>query len=308
VIREICQRVYVLNEGILVETAEGLFPAIAVTAAKGPRSPAFLPDPRTSASSTSSSSFFEVRSLRKCFRRNGKSFLALDGVSLRLREGETYALVGESGSGKSTLALSMLALQGVDGGAVLYKGEDLLQAGAVRMRALRREIRLLFQHPEAVLNGGMTVFAILAEGLEKDRKVNRAEIRGRVLKALEQVHLSGEYARRYPHHLSSGEKQRVAIARALITEPKLLVCDEPVASLDHAIQKRILELLRELQEKMGLTYFFISHNLEWVNQMAQRVGVMYQGKIVEELSVEDFNLEKAQHPYTRLLLASSPGS
>ncbi len=293
VIRETCDRAYALEGGGLVETPLPVIPA-------SPNRPISFP-----VYTEASPPLLEVRDLRKTFRRDGKSFPALDGVSLKLRQGETYALVGESGSGKSTLALSILALQEVNGGSVLYNGENLLDADAARMRNLRREIRMLFQHPEAVLNGGMTVSAILAEGLEKDGEFARSEIRPRVAEILEKVHLHAEYGRRYPRNLSSGEKQRVAIARSLITRPKLLVCDEPVASLDFTVQTKILELLGELQLEMGLTYLFISHNLDRVKELAHRIGVMYQGKIVEELAAEDFTLEKAAHPYTRLLLESS---
>jgi oligopeptide/dipeptide ABC transporter ATP-binding protein len=247
-----------------------------------------------------------LRDVRKRFTQGRKSFWGLDGVSLTLEEGRTYALVGESGSGKSTLALSLMVLQDVDGGEILYKGENLVAAGKARMQALRREIRMLFQHPEAVLNSGMTIEAILSEGLEREGRLPRDEIARRVAESLEQVRLDPSHAKRYPSNLSSGEKQRVTIARALITRPRLLVCDEPVASMDLAIQSQIMALLQEFQSRLGLTYLFISHNLELVKLLAHRIGVMYMGKLIEESSTRDFTVDQARHPYTRLLLASVP--
>ncbi len=248
----------------------------------------------------------EVKKVRKRFTQGRKTFWGLDEVSLHLDEGRTYALVGESGSGKSTLALSLMVLQGTDGGEIRYRGEDLLKAGKPRLRVLRREIRMLFQHPEAVLNSGMTVEAILTEGLEREKGLTREEIRRRMEEALEQVRLDASHARRYPSNLSSGEKQRVTIARALITRPRMLVCDEPVSSLDLAIQSQVMGLLKEFQARLGLTYLFISHNLELVKLLAHRIGVMYMGHLIEESSTEDFTVEQARHPYTRLLLASVP--
>lgn len=318
VIQEICSRVYVLYQGSVVEngeTSEVLrhyrhsYTGDLVRAFMSLGQHSIGKDGHTVPSPVigdSETPLMEVRNIRKCFRREGKSFLALDCVSLSLREGETYALAGESGSGKSTLALSMLALQGVDGGEIFFRGENFPGADKARMRELRRQIRLLFQHPEAVLNGGMTVSAIISEGLEKDGELNRAEIRQRVLEALEQVRLDPGHGKRFPANLSSGEKQRVTIARALITRPRLLVCDEPMANLDLVMQGQILELLRGLQQRLGLTYLLISHNLELVKSLAHRIGVMYMGRIVEEATAGDFTMERARHPYTKLLLASAP--
>ena len=310
VIQEISQRVYVMHRGEVVESGETQkvlrnfqhpYTASLVQAFAH-----FGDRPAKGVASSTGTALLEIRALRKRFQHDDKSIWALDAVSLTLREGETYALVGESGSGKSTLALSMMALQTVESGEVLYKGENVLQADKKRMRILRRELRMLFQHPEAVLNPGMSVGAILSEGLEKDGEFTTEEIRKRVLEVLDQVHLDRSHARRFPGNLSTGEKQRVAIARALITRPKLLVCDEPVSSLDLAIQSQIMELLREFQERLGLTYLFISHNLGLVKLLAHRIGVMYMGRLVEEAPTEEFTIEGARHPYTRLLLASVP--
>ena len=248
----------------------------------------------------------QVRALRKRFTQGKRSFLALNDISLDIPLGRTYGLVGESGSGKSTLGLSLMALQEVDAGTISYKGEDFLKAGKSRMLELRKEIRMLFQHPEGVLNSGMTIADILAEGLEREGKVDPAEKKRRVVEALDQVRLDPVHGSRYPANLSSGEKQRATIARALITRPAFLVCDEPVASLDLAIQSQVMSLLKEFQRHLGLTYLFISHNLALVKILAESIGVMYMGYLVEEAKVEHFTVAGARHPYTRLLLASTP--
>lgn len=165
---------------------------------------------------------------------------------------------------------------------------------------------MLFQHPEGVLNSGMTIESILAEGLEREGRVGAGETRRRVAEALEQVRLDPGHGARYPSNLSSGEKQRATIARALITKPAFLVCDEPVASLDLAIQSQVMSLLKEFQRHLGLSYLFISHNLALVKILADRIGVMYMGYLVEEARVEHFTVAGVRHPYTRLLLASTP--
>ncbi len=248
----------------------------------------------------------ELRGLRRRFSQGSRSFLALNDISLSIPKGKTYGLVGESGSGKSTLALSLMALQPIDAGSVLYGGKDVLSLHGKDMRVLRRDMRMLFQHPEGVLNSGMTIADILAEGLERERGIDAAERKRRVAEALEQVRLDPSHGARYPSNLSSGEKQRVTIARALITKPAFLVCDEPVASLDLAIQSQIISLLKDLQTGMGLSYLFISHNLALVKILADRIGVMYMGYLVEEARVEHFSVDGVRHPYSRLLLASAP--
>jgi peptide/nickel transport system ATP-binding protein len=248
----------------------------------------------------------EVRNLSRTFSQGKRSFLALNAISLGIPKGKTYGLVGESGSGKSTLALSLMALQPVEKGEVIYNGRDILKLSKKRMLILRREMRMLFQHPEAVLNSGMTIESILAEGLERESGLSSQERRRRVAEALEQVRLDPSHGARYPSNLSSGEKQRVTIARALITKPAFLACDEPVASLDLAIQSQVMSLLKEFQATLGLTYLFISHNLPLVKILADRIGVMYMGYLVEEARVDHFTVAGVRHPYTRLLLASAP--
>lgn len=277
-----------------------------LTKAHGPGTPSTTNLDRLSAAARTGENVLEVRNLRKRFAQGTRSFLALNDISFSIPMGKTYGLVGESGSGKSTLGLSIMALQGVDGGEIHYKGEDILKHNPARMLILRKEIRMLFQHPEGVLNSGMTIESILAEGLEREGRVPADVVRRRVSEALEQVRLDPGHGTRYPSNLSSGEKQRVTIARALITKPAFLVCDEPVASLDLAIQSQVMSLLKEFQRHLGLSYLFISHNLSLVKILADRIGVMYMGYLVEEARVEHFTVSGVRHPYTRLLLASTP--
>jgi peptide/nickel transport system ATP-binding protein len=274
--------------------------------AHGPGTPSHSHLDRLSRTDAPPENIVEVRGLRKTFSQGTRSFLALNDISLSIPKGRTYGLVGESGSGKSTLGLSLMALQEVDGGEIRYKGEDILKLTKARMLILRRELRMLFQHPEGVLNSGMTIEAILAEGLEREGNVPPQERRRRVSEALEQVRLDPAHGARYPSNLSSGEKQRATIARALITKPAFLVCDEPVASLDLAIQSQVMSLLKEFQRHLGLSYLFISHNLSLVKILADRIGVMYMGYLVEEARVEHFTVHGVRHPYSRLLLASTP--
>lgn len=248
----------------------------------------------------------EVKNLCKTFAQGNRKFLALNHISISMSKGKTYGLVGESGSGKSTLGLSIMALQGVDSGEIVYQNHDILKVSKSKLRELRKEIRMLFQHPEGVLNSGMTINSILAEGLEREGKLSAEEKRKRVAEALEQVRLDPSHGERYPSNLSSGEKQRVTIARALITKPAFLVCDEPVASLDLAIQSQVMSLLKTFQRHLGLSYLFISHNLSLVKILANKIGVMYMGYLVEEAAVNHFQVNEVSHPYTRLLLASTP--
>jgi peptide/nickel transport system ATP-binding protein len=276
------------------------------TKAHGPGTPSHVSMDSLSEQAESEGNIVEVRNLRKTFSQGTRSFLALNDISLSIPKGRTYGLVGESGSGKSTLGLSIMALQGVDGGEILYKGRDILKLSKAQMLVLRQEVRMLFQHPEGVLNSGMTIESILAEGLERDKKLTAADRRARVSESLEQVRLDPSHGARYPSNLSSGEKQRATIARALITKPAFLVCDEPVASLDLAIQSQVMSLLKEFQRHLGLSYLFISHNLALVKILADRIGVMYMGYLVEEARVEHFTVRGVRHPYTRLLLASTP--
>ena len=247
---------------------------------------------------------FPVR--RGVFRRAVGHVPAVDGLSFALRQGETFALVGESGCGKTTAAKSLLRLQPATGGRIRYRGRDLAGLRGAALRRLRADLQIVFQDPFASLNPRMTVADILAEGMEALAVAPApAARRARIGELLEQVGLEPKHLRRYPHEFSGGQRQRIAIARALAVEPKLIVCDEPTSALDVTIQAQILNLLRELQERRGLTYLFITHNIAVVSWMAHRVAVMRGGRIVEQGDAVEV-LQNPQHEYTRTLLAAVP--
>lgn len=232
--------------------------------------------------------------------------LAVDNVSFDLRKGETLAVVGESGSGKSTLARMLLNLIQPTSGSVLYQGRDLTKLHARQMRDVRRHLQMIFQDPYSSLHPTHTIFEIVSEGWRIHRGVERPQnYRHRVDQLLEQVGLPSAYARMYPARLSGGERQRVAIARALALSPETLVLDEPVSSLDVSIQAQVIKLLMTLQEELGLTYLFISHDLALVRVVADRVIVMSAGRVVEFGETEDV-YTRPKSDYTRSLLESSP--
>jgi peptide/nickel transport system ATP-binding protein len=231
---------------------------------------------------------------------------AVDGVSLELEPGRTLAVVGESGSGKTTLGKAILQLIRPSAGRVLFQGTDLTGLSRRRLRPLRRALQIVFQDPYSSLNPRMRVADILLEGM-RALKVGAAdgERAQRVLELLAQVGLPAEARLRYPHEFSGGQRQRIAIARALAVEPQLIVCDEPTSALDLSVQAQILNLLGELQERLGLAYLFITHNMGVVAHLAHRVAVVYLGRIVEQGSVDEV-LKAPRHPYTRALLSAVP--
>lgn len=257
-------------------------------------------------------SLLEIRNLKKYFpvgsgwfsRRDGE-VKAVDGVSLTIEEGETLGLVGESGCGKSTLGRCLLRLVEPTAGEIFFDGEDLLKLSPRAMREMRRQMQIIFQDPYASLNPRMRVGEIVGEGLEIHKLARGKQKRDRVMELLQQVGLREEHYDRYPHEFSGGQRQRIGIARALAVSPKFIVADEPVSSLDVSIQAQIINLLQELQEKMHLTYFFISHDLRVVEHISHRVAIMYLGKIVETAPGETLYRE-AKHPYTRALLSAVP--
>ena len=247
---------------------------------------------------------FPVR--RGVFRRAVGHVPAVDGLSFALREGETFALVGESGCGKTTAAKSLIRLQPATGGRVRYRGRDLAAFRGPELRRLRSDLQIVFQDPFSSLNPRMTVADILAEGMEALAvRPGPAGRRARLAELLGQVGLEPRHLSRYPHEFSGGQRQRIAIARALAVEPKLIVCDEPTSALDVTIQAQILNLLRELQERRGLAYLFITHNIAVVSWMAHRVAVMRGGRIVEQGDAVEV-LRNPRHEYTRTLLAAVP--
>jgi len=230
---------------------------------------------------------------------------AVDGVSFQLRRGETLCLVGESGSGKTTTGRSILRLIEATSGQIFFNGEDIASMNAEHMRTMRKRMQIIFQDPFGSLNPRMTVEAVLGEILKAHNLGDKAARHHRILDLLALVGLPPEAASRYPHEFSGGQRQRVGIARALAVEPELIIADEPVSALDVSIQAQILNLLKDLQKKLGLTYLFIGHDLGVVRHIADRVAVMYLGKIVELGTVDDV-FEHPTHPYTRALLQSVP--
>ena len=230
---------------------------------------------------------------------------AVDGVSFEIQEGETFALVGESGCGKTTVGRSVLRLVEPTGGRVHFDGRDVLGLGRRALRRLRREMQLIFQDPYASLNPRMTVGEIVGEALEVHRIARGGEREERVAALLERVGLSAGYRSRYPHEFSGGQRQRIGIARALALQPRFIVCDEAVSALDVSIQAQILNLLQDLQQEFRLTYLFISHDLNVVQHLADRVAVMYLGRIVENAPAAELFADP-KHPYTRALLAANP--
>lgn len=236
---------------------------------------------------------------------DGSRVQALDAVSLDIFKGETLALVGESGSGKSTFGQSLLQLQRPSAGRVIYGDQDLTTLGDKPMAALRQQLQIVFQDPLSALNPRMTVGAAIADPIRFHRLLPEHQIAARVLGVLNDVGLGGRFINHYPHQLSGGQAQRVAIGRALACRPKFIVCDEATSALDVSVQAQILNLFVDLQVEHGLTYLFISHDLAVVRHFADRVAVIYRGRIVELAPTREL-FANPMHPYTRLLLAAAP--
>lgn len=239
-----------------------------------------------------------VNHLSKTFQRRGQNVRAVDDISLTIQPGETWALVGESGSGKSTTGRLILGLTPASGGEVLFEGRSLLKQSAAQWRSVRKDMQMIFQDPLSSLDPKRSIGYSLEEPLMIHGIGNRRQA---VAEMLSRVGLRPEDAGRYPHEFSGGQRQRIGIARALILKPKLIICDEPVSALDVSIQSQILNLLMALQREYGLAYLFISHDLNVVRHIADRVGVMSRGKIVEQGSAEAI-FSRPQHDYTRYLL------
>ena len=254
----------------------------------------------------------EVRNLRKLFPvkssifKSGSSIKAVDDVSFSLMPGETLGVVGESGCGKSTMGRSVLRLIEPTSGDIIYKGEDFSKATGHELRKMRAEMQIIFQDPYASLNPRMTVGEIIAEPLNiQKRYPTKEETRDRVLKVMDVVGLNPKYFNRYPHEFSGGQRQRIGIARAVVLGPSLIVCDEPVSALDVSIQSQVLNLLRKLQDDMGIAYIFISHSLSVIKHISDRVMVMYLGHVMELADKNEF-FSNPSHPYTQALLSAIP--
>ncbi len=254
----------------------------------------------------------EVRNLRKCFPLKktvtGKvtqELVAVDDVSFTLKAGETLGIVGESGCGKTTLGRTILKLHSASGGRIIFDGVDITDLKPKQMREIRKQMQIIFQDPYSSLPPRSTVGGILSEPVTVHNIVPKGEVKDYVLDLMEKCGLRDYYYERYPHEFSGGQRQRICIARALSVKPKLVICDEPVSALDVSIQAQIINLLKQLQKDMNLTYVFISHDLSVVKFISDKIGVMYLGSMVEFGTKEDI-FANPLHPYTQALFSAIP--
>ncbi|MCR9120043.1 MAG: ATP-binding cassette domain-containing protein [bacterium] len=269
------------------------------------------PETSPAASATGETPLLSVRDLKVHFSVGGNLFTpartirAVDGVNFDVLPGETFGLVGESGCGKSTTARAIVRLNEITGGTVNFDGHRIDDLSTSAMRPIRRDLQMIFQDPFASLNPRMTVGSIVREPMDIFGLHSRRDRKLEVMRLLEMVGLNPRFLNRYPHEFSGGQRQRIGIARALAVQPKLIVCDEPVSALDVSIQAQVINLLMDLQQKLGLSYLFIAHDLAVVRHIAQRVGVMYLGRIVETASAAELYSDP-RHPYTQALLSAAP--
>lgn len=247
-----------------------------------------------------------VTNLSKYFRVSSKETLkAVDGVSFEIYPGETVGLVGESGCGKSTTGRCLVRLYEPTSGNIFYNGEDIFKYDGAKKKDFCREVQMIFQNPYSSLNQKMTVKEIVGEGIKLHQHLSDSGVDKKVQDLLEKVGLNKDHMSRFPHEFSGGQRQRIGIARALSVDPKFIVCDEPISALDVSIQAQVLNMLKHLQQEMGLTYLFVAHDLSVIKFISDRVIVMYLGTIVE-YSNADVLFSNPMHPYTKVLLSSIP--
>lgn len=253
-----------------------------------------------------SEALFQVKNLKRYFpAKNGKSVKAVDDVTFDIFKGETFSLVGESGCGKTTCGRTLLGVYPKTGGSILYEGRELGKLPKGEAKLFKRRNQMIFQDPYSCLDPRMTIGAIIQEGMNVHFKRSPQERNQQVAQLLYKVGLTSDFASRFPHELSGGQRQRIGIARALAMEPDFIVCDEPIAALDVSIQAQVVNLMIDLQQEMGLTYLFISHDLSMVRHISDRVGVMYLGALAE-LADASLIYEKPLHPYTKALFSAIP--
>ena len=247
----------------------------------------------------------DVQHLKKYFNVAGGQLHAVDDVSFTLERGKTLGIVGESGCGKSTTGRAILRLIEPTSGSVYFEGQDISKLNKEEMRKLRKDIQIIFQDPFSSLNPRQTVSQTIEEPLKIHGMKNKAERQARVRELMETVGLAERLANAYPHELDGGRRQRIGIARALAMNPKFIVCDEPVSALDVSIQAQILNLMKDIQKKHGITYIFITHDLSVVNHFSDDIAVMYLGRMVEKAPAEAL-FDEPLHPYTKALLSAIP--
>ena len=311
VVQHMAERVYVMRDGVIVEEGrvESVFSQPQHEYTKHLLQAAPAPRPTTRLPSTHE--ILHARDVRVWFplksgvlKRTSGYIKAVDGISLSLKSGQTLGVVGESGSGKTTLGLALLRLQ-TSQGEIHFESFNLQKLSNRKLRPLRREMQIVFQDPFGSLSPRMSVADLIAEGLSVHGLARSAEERASVIRdALQEVELEPDCGHRYPHEFSGGQRQRIAIARVLVLKPKLVVLDEPTSALDVSVQAQIIDLLRNLQERHGLAYIFISHDLKVVRALSDEVVVMRHGRVVEQNTADNI-FESPQHPYTRDLMKAA---
>ena len=248
----------------------------------------------------------QTEGLKKYFKTPGGKLHAVDGINISIQKGQTLGVVGESGCGKSTLGRTILRLLPASGGKVMWKGVDILKLSSSKMKTMRGDMQIIFQDPFASLNPRLSVSQIIAEPLVVNKVYgSRNDLDARITELMDTVGIAGRFANAYPHEMDGGRRQRIGIARALALKPEFIVCDEPVSALDVSIQEQILNLLMDLQEEIGLTYMFITHDLSVVKHISNQILVMYLGQAVE-LAAPDELFKAPLHPYTKALLSAIP--